>query len=520
MARFRVVTKYQVSGWRFLFRRIEHALVRRDASMIDDPQRGRSTALAIGIALACVAVAGSAVLAYFKPDKAVGNAKIVSDKDSGAVYVHLGGRLYPALNLTSARLIAGEPAAPVPVTPDELAKYPRGPIVGIVGAPGTIAEGSQRDSTWAVCDAAQTGASAPIDQRTGLPTLAASDVQTTVIGTPLTIDGDATRPLADREARLLRNGDATWLVYDSPDQGIVRASIDLGDSAVMLAVGIDASAQVLPASHGLIAAIPEVPALRVPKVGQAGASTTLTNGLTVPIGSVLTMTAPDRTVSYYVVTSAGVVRITQVLAAMLRNADSHGSVTTTTVGPDVIAANLRAGSLPGTQGYPARPLRLVDAGQFGVSCYGWSRTGSDANAITKLVVGRRLPLRTDEQKSATPLVTAPTSQGRTADLAYMPLDTGRFVQVTGMDPASPRRESLFWISDSGIRYGVQTDTDNTPGRTDPTLAALALHDPIVAPWNIVSLFAVGPTLSQEDARIQHDGVAPDKAAIGMSGGTS
>ena len=519
MPRFRVVTKYQVSGWRFLFRRIEHALVRRDASMLDDPQRGRSTALAIGIALACVAIAGSAVLSYFKPAKVVGSSKIVADKDSGAIYVNLKGRLYPALNLTSARLIVGESDAPVQVAPDELAKYPRGPIVGIVGAPATIDEGNQHDSTWTVCDAAQTGPAAPVDQQTGLPTLAASDVRTTVIGTPLTIDGDATRPLADGQARLLRNGDTTWLIYHSPDQGIVRYESDLGDSAVTLALGIEAAAQVLPASHCLIQAIPEVPALQVPKLARAGATTILTGGLTVPIGSVLTMTAPDRTVSYYVVTDAGVVRITQVLAAMLRNADSHGAVTTTTVGPDVIAANLRAGSMPGTQGFPATPVQLVDTTQFSVTCYDWSRTGSDANAVTKLVVGRRLPLRTDEQSSATPLVTAPTSRGATADLAYMPLDTGRFVQVTGADPASPRRESLFWISSSGIRYGVQTDNENVGG-TDPTLTALALHDPIIAPWNIVSLFAAGPTLSQQDARIEHDGVAPDKAAIGMNGGTS
>lgn len=38
---FRLTAKYQVSGWRFLYRRLQHALVRRDTRMIDDPQRAR-----------------------------------------------------------------------------------------------------------------------------------------------------------------------------------------------------------------------------------------------------------------------------------------------------------------------------------------------------------------------------------------------------------------------------------------------------------------------------------------------
>jgi hypothetical protein len=43
---------------------------------------------------------------------------------------------------------------------------------------------------------------------------------------------------------------------------------------------------------------------------------------------------------------------------------------------------------------------------------------------------------------------------------------------------------------------------------------------VPAPWSIVSLFAVGPTLSQKYARIQHDGIPTNKAVIGLPGGTS
>lgn len=516
MARFRVVTRYQISGWRFLFRRIEHALVRRDASMIDDPQRGRSTALSIGVALACVIVGGAAVLAFFKPAKQVAQAKIVSEKDTGALFVHLGDRLYPALNLTSARLVAGQPGDPVPVSDDELSKYPRGPLVGIPGAPGSMVDSGPRDSEWTVCDTERTGAQAPVNQA-GLPTTAERPVWTTLIGGPLTVDGDSDRDLADGEARLLRLGTTTWLVYQDGSGHVVRASVDLTDAAVVLALGIDATAPVMVASSGLINAIPESPSVTVPQIPRAGQTVTLSSGMSVAIGSVLTVSTPGRGDSYYVVTDSGVVQVSPVLATMLRSDDSHGAVTAMTVGPDVIAASLRPGTLPGTATYPQHPVHIVDTERFTVSCYHWSHTASAQNAVTEFVVGKRLPLPANQQSSPMNLVTAPMSNGTTADAAYLADGVGRFVQVTGEDQQSSRRESLYWISGSGVRYGI--DAQLSGSSPDPTLTALGLHDPILAPWNMVSLFAIGPTLSEKDARLAHDGVPSDKAVAGLGDGS-
>ncbi|BDT94855.1 MULTISPECIES: type VII secretion protein EccB [Nocardia] len=515
MARFRVVTKHQISGWRFLLRRIEHALVRRDASMIDDPQRGRSTALSIGIALACVIIAGAAVLAFFKPAKKVGDSKIVAEKDTGALFVRLNNRLFPALNLTSARLIVGSPDNPVQVSRDELSKYPRGPWVGIPGAPGSIVDNNEKDSSWTVCDTARTGAAAPVNPATGLPTVSRSAVRTTAIGGPLTIDGDANRPLGDGEARLLRDDTTTWLVYADAEKGVVRAAIDLANTAVAMALGIDSTAPVMAASKGLVNAIPEAPPLRVPDVPGKGETISLNNGFTTPVGSVVTVSTPDQGVSYYLVSQSGLVRISSVLAAMVRNADAQGSVTTRTVGPNVIAANLRPGQWPGTATYPTRPIRLVDPERSGVTCLHWSRSGNDPNATTELLVGRQLPLTQDEQGRAVDLVTSSASRGTTADAAYLPRDTGRFVQVTGAEPGSPLRESLYWVSDSGVRYGIITDPNG--GGTDPTLTALGMRTPVPAPWSIISLFAVGPALSQKEARIQHDGIPNNKIVAGLGG---
>ncbi|WP_051161813.1 type VII secretion protein EccB [Nocardia brevicatena] len=511
MARFRVVTKHQVSGWRFLLHRIEHALVRRDASMIDDPQRGRSTALMIGVALACVGVAGAAVLAFFKPAKPVGDSRIVADKDTGALYVKIGERLHPALNLTSARLIVGAAETPQKVSRDEIGNYPRGPWVGIPGAPGQIVDSDERDSDWTVCDTAKTGAAAPVDPQTGLPTLKYSAVDVTVIGGPLTVDNDAIRELAGREARLLRSDKTTWLVYRDSAQGVVKAAINLADSPVMLALGIDVTTKVVAVSQGLINAIPEVAPIRVPEVPDAGQTISLGSSQNVVVGSVVTVASPDRGATYYLVSKSGLVRISSVLAAMVRNADSHGAVTTTTLTPDAAAANLRPGDWPGTATYPAEPVEIIDPIQSGTTCYHWSKAAADPDAHTRLLVGRQLPLSKEEQQRTVKLVTAPLSNGVTAHYAYLPRDTGKFVQVTGSEKGSPLRESLFWISDSGVRYGIATKPVLMAGGNDQTLRALALRAPVPAPWSIVSLFAVGPTLSPDDARIQHDGIPPNMA---------
>ncbi|RJO79845.1 type VII secretion protein EccB [Nocardia panacis] len=515
MARFRVVTKHQISGWRFLLHRIEHALVRRDASMVDDPQRGRATALTVGVVLACVVIAGSAALAFFKPAKRVGDSRLVAEKDTGALFVRIGNRLHPALNLTSARLILGAADNPVQVSTEELSHLPRGPLVGIPGAPDSISEGNDLNSVWTVCDTVRPGGATPINPATGLPTTAGAAMRSTVIGGPIVIDGDGIRELANDQARLLRDDTTAWLVYRDSEKGIVRAAIDLSDAPVTLALGIDATAPVLPVSKGLIGAIPEVPPLRVPSVPGAGAPVTLASGLTLTVGSILTVSAPEKGASYYLVSQSGVVQISSVLAAMIRNGDTRGISTSEVAAPGVIAANLRSGAWPGTAAYPAKPVRIVDADRSVVSCFRWSRGPADQAAVNTLLVGRQLPLAPEDQGRPVELVSATTSRGNTADAAYLSQRVGRFVQVTGVDPASPRRESLFWISDSGVRYGIETHQQDW--RRDPVIAALALRNPVPAPWNIVSLFAVGPVLSQGDARLQHDAIPPGKVVAGIGG---
>ena len=109
-------TRWQVNGYRFLVRRMEHALVRRDVRMIHDPMRSQSRALAVGAVLACVGLAGCAALALFRPQDKIGDATIVVGRESGAMLVAIDGTFHPVLNLASARPVLGRPDEPTPLT--------------------------------------------------------------------------------------------------------------------------------------------------------------------------------------------------------------------------------------------------------------------------------------------------------------------------------------------------------------------------------------------------------------------
>ena len=86
--------------------------------------------------------------------------------------------------------------------------------------------------------------------------------------------------------------------------------------------------------------------------------------------------------------------------------------------------------------------------------------------------------------------------------------TGYFAATVGENAASPAAGSLFWISDTGVRYGIDTEGgSNGPAKTAEVLGLSPPPTPI--PWSMLSLFAPGPTLSRADALLAHDGLAPD-----------
>lgn len=472
------VTRHQVSGWRFVMRRIASGVALHDTRMLVDPLRSQSRSVLMGVILLVTGIAGCFVLSLIRPGGTVGNDTVLADRATSALYVRLGDELHPVLNLTSARLIAGHPVNPTAVKSTALDKFPRGNMVGIPGAPERMVQSGVRDADWTVCDAVS-GTAAGVS----------------VIAGPPQTGGARAGALATDDAVLVDSGAATWLVWNGH-----RSRIDLKDRAVTGALGIDADL-VRPRSiaSGLFNAIPEAPPLTMPAIPDVGIPTKLQIPASAVAGAVLVANSVDAnaadTRQYYAVLPDGLQPISPVLAAVLRNTDSYGMDEPPSLGADQIA-KLPVSRMLDTTRFPDRPVTLVDAVADPVLCAHWSQADGASTSALTLLTGSVLPVA--DQVRTVDLVAA-GSDG-TATRVAVPPGSGYFAQTVGQGPAFQPAGSLFWISDTGVRYGID----------DPkAVEALGLNKPgVPIPWSVLTLFAPGPALSRDDALVARDWVSP------------
>lgn len=152
MAKLLPTTRAQVSGHKFMRRRMEHGLVFGDIRMIHDPLASRRRATIFGTAAVAMIAGVMGLFAWMRPNADPGDAPIVRAGD-GTLYVRVGEVAHPVTNLASARLIAGQAADPARIGDEKLAELPRGVPVGIVAAPGMFAPGDAPSASWSVCGA-------------------------------------------------------------------------------------------------------------------------------------------------------------------------------------------------------------------------------------------------------------------------------------------------------------------------------------------------------------------------------
>ena len=249
-------TRVQVTGHQFNARRAAPGLTLRRVGMETEPGRRQSMAMLASVTLTAVICLGALFWSVIRPAGSVGESRIVADQNSGALYVKVGETLYPALNLASARLIAGTADNPVRVRRSEIDSRPRGAMVGIPGAPSELTATAPLRSSWLVCDAVTKafGAGAP------------EPVTVTVIDGQPDLS-DRRRVLDKRDAVLLRYGDDVWLIRDGR-----RSRVDPSQRPVLLALGVpgEAITTARPMSRALFDAIPVGAALTVPTIARAG----------------------------------------------------------------------------------------------------------------------------------------------------------------------------------------------------------------------------------------------------------
>jgi type VII secretion protein EccB len=519
-------TKSQVQAYRFVLRRMQSALVRKDAVMLHDPMRTHSRATIVGVCLAALGLLGFLIWGILSPKPTVPNeAGIVIGKPSGQVYVLMTEprkQLVPVFNLASARLFLyqqtlkqqdGQGAAPAAaqtntapqvydptvVDDNELRDQPRTRKVGIVDGPDLLPSGDQRaESQWAVCDQYKLNQDLP-------DSASENKIETTVIAGVKDLKGE----LPENQSLLVEaeNGD-TYLVYRRPGSAndrtaeTVRAEVDLTQDYIETALGIEDS-DVRKITTGLLNAIPEKEPLESPVIPgiEEEPESGVAPELDLDVGAVFNVQRTGQNREYYVVQRDGIEKIKRTTGDLIRYKQDISSGDIPSKSPQLVTQSEEVNSIDDST-FPDQPPEVLLAENFPVACLNWSATGpnTDDEERTTVLVGREVPgvPGGGDPGSNWVNVSTPGSTGIRVQHFYMPAGRGAVVrQATSNEDFETG--SITLVSDRGVKYGIPNAG---------VLAALGLADPpaVPAPQAILSLLPDGSSLSPQDVEQSFDRV--------------
>ncbi|WP_080793450.1 type VII secretion protein EccB [Corynebacterium pacaense] len=236
-------TAPQVSGHRFLLRRIEHGLVMGDVRMIHDPLGRRRRALVFG-AVACSLVAvGALALALFRPAVDPGEAALIR-ADSGALFVRLDSGVHPVSNLASARLALGEALEPVAASDSVIAGMERGVPVGLADAPAIIDPAPRPAAPWRACQDVDSGELHVVAGGAQAPRLGEGEA---LLGASRSGDGGIDEHL------ITATGRTALPAADSEQGRIIRRNLEITPATPRLHIQPD-----------MLNTVPELPAFSLP----------------------------------------------------------------------------------------------------------------------------------------------------------------------------------------------------------------------------------------------------------------
>jgi type VII secretion protein EccB len=428
-------TKWQAQAYRFGVRRLESAVSSGDPLLRGDPVRRRlNIALIISVVLAALILGGFAVYGFVRPEPSIGDAAVVIDSDTGGAFVSRDGRLYPAMNYASALLAAGrgqsgdKPPSVAQVNDDAVGRQPRGPLLGIPGAPNVLpSSGHLLDPLWTVCDDTTADAALPPGSKPELST-------TAVLGRPAPTFGELG---TDGMLVSADGGKTTYLLWTGG-----RSKIDLHDNTIRLAFNLRSNVQPRPISAALLNVIPQSRDIAPPTIDTTGPTPQYAQSLGVRVGEVFGLQRADRSEAIYVALPDGVQPVTPLVGDLIRDRFDQNQ-RLPLVAPNLLRDAPRTDSID-LSVYPSVRPRIVDYSQAPVACVFRSRSDPHSVLIYAL---QRVPL----PPGAKPVtVTKPGSL--TVDSVYLAPGRGAVLAAAGQN--QPAGGALYVITDEGVAYPV------------------------------------------------------------------
>jgi type VII secretion protein EccB len=426
-------SKSQVQAYRFVLRRMESALVRKDPVMLHDPMRSHKRATMVGAILGVVGLVVFLLIGVLKPASSVPSSGIVIGQQSGTIYVVSQNphELIPVFNMASARLLlaagtnqqqsgttqqqqtSAPSVAPVTVVSDsQLTSMPMGRLTGIPAGPTQLPGPKPTPTDWAVCDKIQRDVNA--QTQTGHT----SPDTTVMVG-----ESNIGTNLAVGQALLVSDdgGTTLYLVYghrnnvNNPDDSAVRAKIDSADAGVLAGLQISAT-QYRVVSSAVLNAIPEVSDIQNPAAGlpiHDPAEPALAS-LGISIGQSFSVQQIGQAPKYYIAVPGGKQAVSNTTAQIAWFDNEKDKPSVPQVQPQVIeSVKDMSGLQVNVSEYPDTLPNVINADTKPVMCLGWSADYSDKQkplSKTRVTVDVDLNLPADQLGKNGQMATVPIGQ--------------------------------------------------------------------------------------------------------------
>jgi ESX secretion system ATPase EccB len=532
-------SKSQVQAYQFVLRRMESALVRKDAVMLHDPMRTHKRATVVGVIAGVAILAGFLIVGVLRPATALptGNAAIVIAQPSGQVYVldQSPRQLIPVFNVTSARLLllamssgsgassgsssAGASAsAPTPVQPQtvsdaELAGVPMGRLTGIPDGPPALPSPATSGAPWAICD------DVPYDPNNPTTSQSATPTNTVLVGVSNTGD-DLT---SDKALYATTSDGSQYLIYQTPtdlnqpNDSEVIAKVDNTNNAVLTALFPGGTPIPRHISPALLNAIPSAAEIQDPfkalNIPVGGPGPQGLSGITV--GQTFQERNTENGVDNYAVLPNGVEKVSPTVAQILLGANGSG-----TVSPQAFT---NVTKLPGdplqVASYPGTLPKVLNTSGDKVVCLNWNATPGGSPVIkTKVTVGQNVNLPTGSDRK-------PVTSVRLGQIG----PNGNKIDQFAMDPkalslgvavrAVTNAQSfgvgpIMLISPRGTAYSIDTvTTAQALGVASSDSSGAAPFGLFPGPQSIIGLLPVGAeTLNTQNVQRTFDSVPVPETA--------
>jgi type VII secretion protein EccB len=460
----------QLHAYQFAVQRTVSALVIREPDPGQAPLRrvggsGFASAMIAILALAAVGVYGLVVAGGNNTWRKDGT--VVVERESGATFVYIEGKLHPVLNYASALLIAGNTEAKsVSVSRKSLAGAPRGTPLGIAGAPDSLVPRNRLlRGAWTVCTSL-------VRQPNG----ALAPESVLMVGAQPT----RSRPLGREQALFVRDGTGTeFMVWTGHKYRVPDTERQVVHDAIVVS-----EQQVASAAPAWMNVLPAGPDLRRPAVPTGGTSPV--DGYR--IGDVVTVQTPGVGSRSYVVLADGLAALTRLQANLLISGRAAVSEQTPAwfAGQPRSKTDLsRGGNNAGTGSAPPEspPAVVPPPDEQRAAC----AVVADASGVPVVLVDAAPPA------TAGTAMTGSRSSGGSVLADRVLIEPGRGAVVEAVASAGAESGTVCVVTDVGVAFPVSA----------PAVIGLLGYGGITPnrlPSAVVALLPPGQALDPEAAR--------------------